>query len=61
MTDKKEAFVGVRLSKNELNQLDQLGHGQLSRSQIVRTLIQDFLKRPKKEQREILFRRLLGD
>ena len=55
---KKDAFVGLRLSTEELQQLDLHAQGQLSRSQIVRAAIQDFLDRPEKEQRKILFKRL---
>ena len=58
---KKEAFVGVRLPTEELKRLDLHAQGQLSRSQIVRAAIQDFLDRPEKEQREILFKRLFGE
>ena len=60
MSEKKEAFIGLRLTKDELNKLDQHGQGPLSRSQIVRALLQDFLDRPEEEQKEILFRRLRG-
>ena len=60
MTEKKEAFIGLRLTKDELTKLDRHGQGQLSRSQIVRAVLQDYLDRPEEEQREILFRRLFG-
>ena len=40
--------------------IDKHGQGQISRSQIVRAVLQDFLERPEEEQREILFRRLFG-
>ena len=55
---KKEAFVGVRLPVEELKRIDLHAQGQLSRSQVVRAAIQDFLERPEKEQRKILFKRL---
>ena len=56
----KEITVFLRLTKDELTKLDRHGQGQLSRSQIVRAVLQDYLDRPEEEQREILFRRLFG-
>lgn len=58
--EKKDALVGVRMPKSKLKKLDKLRQGQLSRSQVVRIMIEDFLERPEEEQREILFRRLFG-
>ena len=60
MPEKKEAFIGLRLTKEELAKLDKHGEGQLSRSQIVRAVLQDYLDLPEEEQLEILFRRLFG-
>jgi len=57
---RKEAFIGLRLSREEVKKLDRHAQGQLSRSQIVRILIQEFLDKPEVDQREILFKRLFG-
>jgi metal-responsive CopG/Arc/MetJ family transcriptional regulator len=58
MQQKKEAFIGVRLTKDEVKKLDQLSQGQLNRSQVVRLLIREFLAMPEDQQRQIIFRRL---
>ena len=41
---KKEGLIGVRLTEQEMEKLD-VHTSQLSRSQIVRALIQDFLEK----------------
>lgn len=53
-----EGMVAVRLTQNELAQLDQHAQGQLSRAQIVRILIQGFLELPDDEQRQYLVNHL---
>ena len=60
MQQKKEAFIGIRLTKEEVNKLDQLAQGQLNRSQVVRLVLTEFLNRPEEEQKEILFKHLFG-
>ena len=50
-------MVGVRLTQEELDRLD-VHTKQLSRAQVIRILIQDFLAKPEKEQRDFLFERL---
>ena len=57
---KKEAMVGVRLTQEELKQLDIHCQGQLSRAQIIRTLIQDFLGKTEEEQQKLLVKRIFG-
>ena len=57
---KKEAMVGLRLTQDELKRLDIHCQGSLSRAEVIRILIQDFLEKPVKEQREFLVKRLFG-
>jgi len=57
----KEGMIAVRLTQKEMEGLDAHTQGQLSRSQIIRILLQDFLAKSKKEQREFLFSRLFGE
>ena len=57
----KEGVLTVRLAQKEVDQLDALSTGRLSRSLIVRMLIQDFLSQPEKEQRDFLIERLFGE
>ena len=49
----KEAMVGVRLTGEELERLDRHTK-QLSRSQILRILVQEFLAKSEREQRKLL-------
>lgn len=60
MNKKKEALLGVRMPEEELEKLDKIAQGELSRAMIVRILLRDFLEKPEKEQREFLMRRLFG-
>ena len=57
---KKEALVAVRLTEEELDQLDMHTQGQLSRALILRILVQDLIAKPEKEQREFLVKRMFG-
>lgn len=54
-------MIAIRLSEKEIKELDAHTQGQLSRSQIVRLLIEDFLSKSKEEQRDFLFNRLFGE
>ena len=56
-----DGMIAVRLTKQEIEALDKHSQGQLSRAQIVRILIQDFLARPEEEQRELRIKRLFED
>ena len=55
----KESVVTVRLTQEEIQKLDIHTQGQITRSQIVRTLIQNFLKKTSEEQRNFLIQKLL--
>ena len=56
----KEGMIAIRLNRDEIEKLDVHTKGQLSRSQIVRILIQDFLDKSEEEQREFLIKRMFG-
>ena len=55
----KDGSIAVRLSQEEIEQLDVHTQKQLSRSMILRILVQDFLKKPVEEQRWLLIDSLL--
>jgi hypothetical protein len=55
----KENVLTVRLTQQELEKLDIHTRGQITRSQIVRTLIQDFIKKSEDDQRKFLIHKLL--
>jgi metal-responsive CopG/Arc/MetJ family transcriptional regulator len=54
----KEAIVAVRLADEEIEKIDRHTEGELSRSQIVRILIQDFIEKSDEDQRQFLVARL---
>lgn len=56
----KEGTVAVRLSQDEIDKLDIHTQGQVSRSTILRMLVQEFLEKPPEKQRELLVKRLFG-
>jgi metal-responsive CopG/Arc/MetJ family transcriptional regulator len=55
----KESVVTVRLTQEEIHKLKVHTQGQITRSQIIRTLIQDFLKKTQEEQQKFLIQKLL--
>ena len=57
---KQEVVVTVRLNREEVGALDQLTVGQYSRSQVMRIVLQDFLKKPQKEQQKFITSRAFG-
>ena len=50
----KETIVTVRLPQADVEALDRLTIGQFSRSQVMRIVLQDFLRKSEKEQRQFL-------
>jgi metal-responsive CopG/Arc/MetJ family transcriptional regulator len=54
----KEGIVTVRLDEAEVQQLDRVAGGKLSRSQVVRIVVQDFIAKSEQEQKEFLIRSL---
>ncbi len=57
----KEGMITVRLSNKEIDEIDMLTKGQLSRSQVVRALIRDFLDKSDQDKKEFLFNQLFGE
>ena len=56
----KNHTITVRLNEDEISGLKELTKGPLTRSQIVRILLQDFLEKPKDEQQKFLVKKLFG-
>ena len=56
----KSEVVTVRLTQKEVEALDRLTVGQLSRSQVIRIVLQEYLSRPEKAQRDFLKTRVFG-
>lgn len=48
----------MRLDEAEVQQLDRVAGGKLSRSQVVRIVVQDFIAKSEQEQKEFLIRSL---
>ena len=55
-----DAMITVRLSQEEITSLDKHTQRGLSRAQITRLLIQDFLSKSEKEQKDVLIRLLFA-
>lgn len=55
-----DAMITVRLAQEEVAALDKHTQRGLSRAQITRLLIQDFLSRSEKEQKDMLIKLLFG-
>ena len=55
-----DAMISVRLSQEEIASLDKHTQRGLSRAQITRLLIQDFLSKSEKEQKDVLIRLLFA-
>jgi metal-responsive CopG/Arc/MetJ family transcriptional regulator len=56
----KNQTITVRLTEDEMSSLNDLTEGPLTRSQIIRILLQDFLEKTKDEQRKFLVKKLFG-
>ena len=52
--------IALRLPQEVVDELDALTEGRLSRSQLVRLVLEDFLARDTAEQRELIVRGLFG-
>lgn len=56
----ESALVTLRIPQHVVDALDALTEGRLSRSQLVRAILEDFLTRDATEQQELIVRRLFG-
>jgi len=54
----KDGVVTVRLVQAEVEKLDRVAGGKLSRSQIIRLIVQDFIEKSDEEQKEFLIKSL---
>ena len=57
---KKEHVVTLRLTGEEIDALDQLTVGQFSRSQVIRIVLGDFLKKTSQVKKDFLTKRLFS-
>ena len=51
---KRETIVTVRLPRADVEALDRLTVGQFSRSQVMRIVLADFLRKSEREQKKFL-------
>jgi metal-responsive CopG/Arc/MetJ family transcriptional regulator len=56
----KNHTISVRLTQVEVERLEDLTRGQLTRSQIIQILIRDFLAKTSEEQQQFLMDKLFG-
>ncbi len=57
---KNNNIITVRLSEEETAKIDIHTKGHLTRSQVLRIIIQDFLEKSEEEQRQFLVKKLFG-
>jgi len=56
----KNHTISVRLTQFQVDRLDDLTRGQLTRSQIIQILIRDFLDKTREDQQQFLTDKLFG-
>ena len=59
--DVKSALCTVRLTQRQVNVLDRVVQGELSRSQVVRMLVEDFVRHTEAERRAFVTHQLFGE
>jgi hypothetical protein len=60
--DVKSELCTVRLTERQVAALDEVAGAELSRSQLMRILVEDFARKPTVERRQIVTRQLFrGD
>ena len=59
--DVKSQLCTVRLTQRQVEALDEVAHGELSRSQLVRMLVEDFARKPGKQRQAFVVQQLFGE
>ena len=59
-TESEQGLITLRLPQKLIDALDGLTEGRLSRSQLMRVVIEEFLNRDEAEQRALLVKGLFG-
>lgn len=59
--DVKSELCTVRLTERQVAAVDRVARGELSRSQILRMLVEDFVRKPEKQQRDFVMQQLFRE
>ena len=59
--DVKSQLCTVRLTARQLTVLDSVAQGELSRSQVVRMLVEDFVRKPGSARRAFVVQQLFAE
>ena len=60
-TDVKSELCTVRLTERQMLALDEVAHGELNRSQLVRMLVDEFVDKSTRERRLFVMEHLFGE
>ena len=56
--DVKSELCTVRLTERQVAAVDRVAQGELTRSQVLRMLVDDFVRKPTKAQRDFVMQQL---
>lgn len=59
--DVKSELCTVRLTQRQVAAIDRVAQGELSRSQVLRMLVDDFVRKPTKAQRDFVMQQLFRE
>ena len=59
--DVKSELCTVRLTEWQAEAVDRVAQGELSRSQVVRMLVDDFVRKPEKAQKDFVMQQLFRE
>ena len=59
--DVKSELCTVRLTERQVEAVDRVAKGELSRSQVVRMLVDDFVRKPEKAQKDFVMQQLFRE
>jgi hypothetical protein len=57
----KSELCTVRLTARQVEAVDRVAKGELSRSQVVRMLVDDFVRKPEKAQKDFVMQQLFRE
>jgi hypothetical protein len=59
--DVKSELCTVRLTARQVEAVDRVAQGELSRSQLLRMLVEDFVRKPQLAQRDFVMQQLFRE
>jgi hypothetical protein len=59
--DVKSQLCTVRLTTRQVEVLDGVAHGEFNRAQVVRMLVENFVRKPEQDRRAFVVKQLFGE